>query len=161
MPTLCDRSIVMQHGQRWIAAGLIVPCLAVGACARSSSFDSEAAGDEHAARVEPVKGTDVARITLTSVAARRIGIQTAPTGETRLHGGAVRRTVPYDALLYDAQGRPFIYINPLPLKYQRQPVAVASIRRRVVLLRGGPAPGTRVVTVGAAELLGTEYGVEE
>jgi hypothetical protein len=151
----------MQHGQRWIAAVLILPCVAVGACGRSSSFDSEASGDEHAARVEPVEGTDVARITLTSVAARRIGIQTAPAGQARLHRGAIRRTIPYDALLYDAQGRPFIYINPSPLKYQRQPVSVASIRRHVVLLRRGPAPGTRVVTVGAAELLGTEYGVEE
>jgi hypothetical protein len=29
----------------------------------------------------------------------------------------------------------------------------------MALLRIGPAPGARVVTVGGAELLGTEFGV--
>jgi hypothetical protein len=43
----------------------------------------------------------------------------------------------------------------------RQGVTVQSIRRGVVLLRNGPPGGTPVVTVGAPELLGTEYGVEE
>jgi hypothetical protein len=41
----------------------------------------------------------------------------------------------------------------------RQRVGVARIDGDLAILGSGPAPGTAVVTVGVAELLGTELGV--
>jgi hypothetical protein len=150
----------MQHGMRWLAAALMVPCLGAWGCGDNSEFDNEAASDEGPARVEPIKGSDASRVILTPAAARRIGIQTAPAQDTSA-GGTVRRTIPYTALLYDAQGKTFTYTNPSRLTYVRQGIEVQSIKGSVVLLRSGPPAGMPVVTVGAPELLGTEYGVEE
>ena len=41
----------------------------------------------------------------------------------------------------------------------RQPITVTVIRGDVALIAAGPAVGARVVTVGSAELLGTEYNI--
>jgi hypothetical protein len=145
---------------RWLAAALIVPALGAWGCGNASEFDNEAASNEGPARVEPIKGSDVSRVILTPAAARRLGIRTAPAQDA-ITGGKRRRTIPYAALLYDAQGNTFTYTNPSRLTYVRQGIDVQSIRGGTVLLRSGPPAGMPVVTVGAPELLGTEYGVEE
>jgi hypothetical protein len=41
----------------------------------------------------------------------------------------------------------------------RRPITVTVIRGDVALLSTGPPVGARVVTVGTAELLGTEYNI--
>jgi hypothetical protein len=146
----------MPHAPRWSAALMILSALAISACARSEAFDSEAASDEGPAKVEAIKGTDLARVVLTPQAARRLGIRTAPVRPE--HG---ETSIPYSALLYDAEGRAFTYTSPARLTYVRRPLTIDRITRRAVLLKAGPRPGTPVVIVGAAELLGTEYGVEE
>jgi hypothetical protein len=51
------------------------------------------------------------------------------------------------------------YVNTAAGTYQRKPITVAEIDGQTVLLSAGPAAGTAVVTVGAAELLGTEYDI--
>jgi hypothetical protein len=45
------------------------------------------------------------------------------------------------------------------LTFVPQEVVIARIDGDTAILTSGPAPGTEVVTVGAAELLGAEYGV--
>jgi hypothetical protein len=146
----------MQHHHRWSAALLLLGALGISACAQSEAFDSEAAGDEGPSKVEQVKGSDVARIVLTAQAAERLGIRT-----TAVTDAGPRRTIPYAAVLYDAEGHTFTYTSPSRLTYVRRPIDVARISGPVALLESGPPAGTAVVTVGAAELLGTEYGVEE
>jgi hypothetical protein len=47
-----------------------------------------------------------------------------------------------------------------PMTYIRQKVTVARISGNDAVLQSGPPPGTVVVTIGAVELLGAEYGVE-
>jgi hypothetical protein len=42
--------------------------------------------------------------------------------------------------------------------FVRHRVEIADVVADAAVLRQGPAPGTRVVTVGAAELFGTEFG---
>ena len=64
-------------------------------------------------------------------------------------------------MLYDAEGETFTYTSPSRLTFVRRPIDVARIAGAVALLEAGPPAGTAVVTVGAAELFGTEYGVEE
>jgi hypothetical protein len=109
----------------------------------------------------PVKGSALPKVVLSAQAARRIGIETGQvrTAATRaVHDPAV---IPYAAIVYDAEGHAFAYTNPQPLTFVRAPVHVVRSVGPVAVVTGGPRPGTRVVTVGAQELLGVEYGVEE
>ena len=78
--------------------------------------------------------------------------------ELALSGAGTRRVVPNSAVIYDPKGQTWVYINPEPLVFVRHAVTVDYVDGDRVVLSDGPAPGTMVVTVGAAELLGTEYG---
>jgi len=72
--------------------------------------------------------------------------------------GAEALVVPKAALLHDAYGGTWVYVARAPHKYTRHRVAVADITGDVAVLSRGPQPGARVVTEGAAELFGTEFG---
>jgi hypothetical protein len=150
----------MPHRKRWLAAALALCCLPMSACGAASEFDSEAASDEGPAKVEPIKGTDVARVTLTPEATRRLGVETAPVRRAGV-GGRARLVIPYAAVLYDAEGNAFAFTSPQPRVFVRRPLKIDYIRDGRAVLKSGPRPGTPVVTVASAELLGTEYGVEE
>jgi hypothetical protein len=72
---------------------------------------------------------------------------------------AHRVRIPYGAVLYEPNGKAIVYTSPAPLQYLRQPIVVDHISGGSALLTSGPRAGARVVTVGGAELLGTEQGV--
>src|SRR2546425_2822650 len=78
--------------------------------------------------------------------------------EMALSGAGTRKVVPHAAVLYDAKGKAWVYTNPEPLVFVRHGVSVDYIDGDREVLSDGPNPGMAVVTVGAAELLGTEYG---
>jgi hypothetical protein len=69
--------------------------------------------------------------------------------------------VPVPALVYDPEGSSWVYTNPAPLTYIRAAVVVDHVEGDNAILRTGPPLGTAVVSVGAQELLGAEYGVGE
>lgn len=80
--------------------------------------------------------------------------------EVPYHGnGRNHKVIPYGALLYDYQGDEWVYTNPEPAVYVREAIDIAYIEGDKVFLNEGPAVGTIVVTVGAAELFGTELKV--
>jgi membrane fusion protein, heavy metal efflux system len=66
--------------------------------------------------------------------------------------------VPRAAVLYDASGGTWVYEARDGGVFVRHRVEIADVVGDTAVLRQGPAPGTRVVTVGAAELFGTEFG---
>lgn len=66
--------------------------------------------------------------------------------------------VPKAALLHDAYGGTWVYVVREPRVYVRQRVVVADITGSLAVLSQGPAAGARVVTDGAAELFGVEFG---
>lgn len=68
--------------------------------------------------------------------------------------------IPYAALIYDAAGNTWVYTSPEPRTYIRAAVNVNRITGDAVELNAGPSAGTAVVTVGAAELFGAEFGTE-
>ena len=70
-----------------------------------------------------------------------------------------RKIVPYSAIIYDANGNTFVYISPEPLTFIRSAISVDYIEGDRAVLFDGPPTGTAVVTVGAAELYGTETGI--
>lgn len=131
------------------AAGFAVGC--------GSSGSKEEVGDAQPAKVTPIKGTDLSRVTLSADAAKRLGIATATVAAK----GSDRKVIPYDAVIYAADGKTFTYTSPKPLNYVRAPITVTDIRGDKAYLSAGPPAGTAVVTVGSQELFGTEYEVEE
>jgi hypothetical protein len=139
-----------------VAAGLLVVGLQLSACTQESA-EAEGGGVEPA-RVEHVEGSDVSRLTLTAKAAERLGLKTKPVIAGAI-GGKQRSVIPYSAILYDAKGDTWVYVNPEPQTYMRERVTVEFIEGDQAVLSKGPAEGSAVVTVGAAELYGTEFGV--
>jgi uncharacterized iron-regulated membrane protein len=130
---------------------LACPVLALSACT-----EQEAAEGDHyqPATLSAIPDSEVQRVMVTAEGARRLGLETAAVHATA--GGAV---LPYAALLYDAEGGAFTYTSPAPRTFVRRPVEIARIDGTRVLMSKGPAPGTKVVTTGAAEVLGAEFEV--
>ena len=148
----------MRHSKRWIAVlGLLIAIPQLSACTQTSA-EAESSGPEPA-KVEQVEGSeDVSRLTLTPKAVERLGIRTTPLSETTV-AGKKRKVIPYGAVLYDAEGKTSVYVSPAPNTYVREPITVDYIQGDRAVLVAGPAVGTAIVTVGAAELYGTETGV--
>jgi hypothetical protein len=94
---------------------------------------------------------------LTKSAAQRLDVRTVPA-RGAVVSGRTRIVIPYSAVLYDADGATWTYTSPKPLVFVRNDIRVDSIEGRTAVLRDGPAAGTAVVTVGAPELWGIEYG---
>ncbi|WP_339733608.1 efflux RND transporter periplasmic adaptor subunit [uncultured Gimesia sp.] len=68
------------------------------------------------------------------------------------------KSVPWSALIYDIYGGQWVYEQVGERQYVRRRVEVGWVDHgRVALLRG-PAVGAQIVTAGAAELSGTEFG---
>ena len=111
------------------------------------------------ATVEDIPGSPVRRVVLTALAAQRLDVQTQPVAAAP--GGGPLTAVPVRALVYDPAGRSWVYTNPQPLVYVRHRLTVDAIQGDTATLSEGPPVGTTVVTVGAAELYGTEVGVGE
>ncbi len=67
-------------------------------------------------------------------------------------------TVPWAAILHDIYGSTWVYESIAPHTFTRRRVQVTRIVGTDAVLASGPKPGTKVVTDGAAELFGTEFG---
>lgn len=67
--------------------------------------------------------------------------------------------VPYSSILYDMHGSTWVYQNTEPQVYVRRLVQLRYVLDELAVLSRGPAPGAKVVSAGAAELFGTEFGV--
>jgi len=66
--------------------------------------------------------------------------------------------VPVSAILYDIQGGVWVYVSEKPRVYRRQRVELLRTENKAAFLTRGLAAGVKVVTAGAAELFGTEFG---
>lgn len=138
-----------------MAGLLIVSGLLLSACAPVA--EEEVSSENGPATTEPIEGTDLLRVVLTPDAARRLDIQ-ADMVRDAAESGTV---IPYAAVFYTADGNTWTYTSPEPLTFVRAPIAIDRIDGDRVFLSDGPPVGTAVVTRGAAELFGTETGVEE
>lgn len=139
--------------RRWLVvpAGLLAITLAASGCGTTSAPGSV----EPPAEVEAIEGSELSRITLSERAAERLGIATEAVTEA----GSDLLAIPYSAVLYDADGRTWAYTSPDTNVFVRSEIVVDRIEGELAYLTEGPEVGTEVVTVGAAELYGTETGV--
>ena len=113
-----------------------------------------------AAKVELDATTKRPQLTLTEDAANRLGVRTGSIAAAPA-GTAGTLVMPTAALFYDQAGDTWAYVASQPLVFERQHVTVSAIQGDTATLSAGPPAGTQVVTVGAAELYGTEVGVGE
>jgi hypothetical protein len=143
----------MTRTDRWILILFATLSLVVAACAQAT--EPEAAADEGLAKVEDIAGSDVKRVTLTDNAIERIGLETALVAST--DGG--RTMVPTATVLYDQNGRTWVFTEPDHDVFVREEVTVIGTNGDRTILSAGPIVDTPVVTVGVAELYGTELGV--
>jgi hypothetical protein len=142
---------------RAACAGLVlIACVvSLSACGEASSgYDYETASHHVPAKLEPIKGTDVQRVIFDAEAAKRVGLKTA-----QIRQDGQETVIPYDAVIYGADGNTYTYTAPEPLTYVRQEISIDRVAGDSVMLSDGPPTGTEVVTVGAAEVYGTEFEV--
>ncbi len=143
-------------GRRWILVGLCgLSLLPLAACGKQEAV---AAQKEQPAAIEKIDGTELSRVTLTEKAIQRIDLKTVAVRE-QATDGSTHSVVPYSSLIYDKQGRTWVYTSPQPRTFVRTQVDVDRIDGDWVLLSDGPAAGAQVASVGVAQLYGAETGV--
>jgi hypothetical protein len=135
------------------AAVLAAATVAVSGC---KEVESESATGYEPAKLEEIegKGDEIKRVVFTAEGAERTGLETA---KVRSEGG--RLVLPYESLIYGAEGATWVYTNTGKLTYLREQVKVDHIAGDRVVLKDGPAAGTAVVTVGTTEVYGTELEI--
>ena len=138
---------------------LSVAGLVIGAAAILAGCATATPAETPPALIKPVAGSQIPQLQLTERAVQRLGIVTQPVRPTTTAGQPGREVIPYSAVVYDTDGSTWTYVNTAARTYERKPITVTEIDRETALLSAGPAVGTAVVTVGAAELLGTEYDI--
>ncbi len=145
--------IIPAHHRFVKRLGLLVVISAVGVgCGDESSY----------VYVEPASieavGDDLWEVSLTERAAERTGIETVEVAMQAING-VERLVVPYSSVMYHYDGATFTYTNPEPLMFVRAPITIDFIDGDVAILDEGPDVGTPVVSVGAAQLYGVEFGI--
>jgi multidrug efflux pump subunit AcrA (membrane-fusion protein) len=69
--------------------------------------------------------------------------------------------VPESAIVYDILGGSWVYESLGDHKYSRRRVQVKYVIDKTAVLANGPSVGSKIVSEGAAELLGTEFFVNK
>lgn len=133
--------------------GAVLAAVAAGAgCSRQSNDPPPAPP----AVLGAVPGSALPAVTLSEEGLRAVRVQTVPAQAAP--AGVV---IPAKAVIYSPDGAAWTYVAIGPRSYLRHAIVVDHISGVGAVLSSGPAAGTPVVTVGAPELLGTEYGVGE
>lgn len=107
------------------------------------------------ARMGAIPDSTFKKVTLTSKAAERLGIE---IDEVRIDP-AGRKIVPYSAVFYDLKGNTWVYVSIDPLAFVRAAVRIETIKNENVYLSDGPSPGTKVLAAGVPQVFGAEVGV--
>ena len=145
----------MRRSTRQLAAFSVLAALAVPLAGCAKVPKEEAGEGEKAAKVEKVG--DQNKVILLEEAAKRLGIETAEVAA--LPGG--RESVPYSAVIYDAEGHSWVFTTGEALSYVKAPITIDRIDGDRAILTAGPPVGTEVVSQGAEELFGVEDGIGE
>ena len=149
----------MKHEYRWeMVALVVVVCMGLTGCRQPASTGGEE--ESGPVSVEHLQGPQPARVTLTEEAMKRLDIQTEMIRDAEIDG-RLRKVIPYAAVLYDTQGDTWTYASPKAGVFVRNHITVDRITGDLAVLADGPPSGTAVVTVGAAELYGSENEFEE
>ncbi len=140
----------------------VIGLVAAAALVLTGCGVTEATADQPPAVVQPVQGSQIPQVRLTDQAMHRIGIATQAVRVATVTIAGRRgpyKVIPYSAVIYDNNGSTWSYVNTAARTFMRERITVRVIRGATAIVSQGPAPGAMVVTVGAPELLGTEYNI--
>jgi hypothetical protein len=143
----------MRSKIRWAAAALVLVALLAG-CEQIKEVAHKARASY---TIEKVGDTGFSRVTLEAKAAERLAVATSPVRTVKTAKGLMK-SVAYSAIIYGTKGETWTFTSPQRLAFVREEVTVDHIAGDVAYLSVGPANGTEVVTVGAAEIYGLEKG---
>ena len=138
----------MKQINRWFLVVLVFAGLLLSACGAKTAAPEKVVPS----KLEPIEGTDLSKVILTEKAAQRIGVETVTASGAE---------VPYAAVIYDIEGNTWIYTNPEPLTFVRQPIVIDHIDGDTAFLAESLPGDLSVVTVGVIEIYGTETGVSK
>jgi hypothetical protein len=138
----------MKHISRLLFVMFILSGLLLSACGPKESTAEKVSPS----KLEKIEGTDLSKVILTEKAAERIGVETVP---------ASGNEVPYAAVIYDIEGNTWIYTSPEALTFVREPIVIDHIEGDTAILAESLSSQFNVVTVGVAEIYGTETGVSK
>ena len=144
----------MRRSTRQLAALSVLTALAMPLAGCAKVPKSEEGEGEKAAKVEKVDGGQ-SKVVLLQEAAKRLGIETAEVGALP----AGRESVPYSAVIYDAEGHSWVFTSGEELSYVKAPITIDRFDGDRAILAEGPPVGTAVVSQGAEELFGVEDGI--
>jgi hypothetical protein len=145
-----------------------VPAADLARVNRAAAVSIRPVGGTASIMARPVRGPATA-----TPGAASVDLYYAPAGRANFRVGervlvdladrnavAAALDVPASAILTDINGGEWVYVETAARTYERRRVEVARITGgRAVLARGLDA-GAKVVTAGAAELFGTEFGTK-
>ena len=138
----------MKHISRLLFVMFILSGLLLAACGPKESTSEKVSPS----KLEKIEGTDLSKVILTEKAAERIGVETVV---------ASGNEVPYAAVIYDIEGNTWIYTSPESLTFVREPIVIDHIEGDTAILAESLSSQFNVVTVGVAEIYGTETGVSK
>jgi hypothetical protein len=139
----------MKYINRSIIVLLVLAGFLLSACGGNIPVTGEKVAPS---KLEPIEGSDLQRVILTEKAAERIGLETVTASGLE---------VPYAAVIYDIEGNTWIYTMPEPLTFVRQQIVIDHVEGDKVILAESLPADFNVVTVGVAEIYGTETGVSK
>lgn len=154
-------------GALWVRAQ--VPAADLGRLDRGASVSVRPVGGTGGIMARPVRGPATATPGAATVdlyyapamrADLRVGERVLVDLPEQTGSGAAALDVPASAILIDINGGEWVYVETAPRQYERRRVEVARIVGGRAMLARGLASGVRVVTAGAAELFGTEFGTK-
>ena len=138
----------MKHINRLLLVTMIFAGLLLSACGAKTAAPEKIVPS----KLEPIEGTDLSKVILTEKAAERIGVEMVSASGT---------SVPYAAVIYDIEGNTWIYTNPEPLTFVREPIIIDHIDGDTAFLAESLPGELNVVTLGVIEIYGTETGVSK
>ncbi len=157
----------LSGGKLWVRVPVYVGALSrldTEAPARLNGLDAQVSKDELIA--QPVKAPPSATAATATVdlfyevkaqagqfrPGQKVGLSVPLRGEEE------RLVAPWAAVVYDIHGGAWVYENTAPHVFARRRVQIERVAGGEAILASGPKPGTMVVTDGAAEIFGTEFG---
>jgi hypothetical protein len=144
----------MKDTNRWVVlaqfAALLIAGLQLTACGKH--VDTHAA--DHPAEIQNIPGSPLKKVILTERAAQRLDVK---TDQVREQGG--QRVVPYASIIYDPNGKTWVYTSTAPRTFVRERIEIDRITGDQVHLKSGPNAGTVIASRAVAEIYGTELKV--
>jgi len=158
---------IADGGALWVRAQ--VPAADLARLDRGASVSVRPVGGTGGIMARPVRGPATATPGAATVdlyyapamrADLRVGERVLVDLAEQTGSGAAALDVPASAILTDINGGEWVYVETAPRQFERRRVEVARIVGGRAMLARGLASGVRVVTAGAAELFGTEFGTK-